>query len=103
MKQDTDQIFARFKRIKKDFNSAYSYIIFDEKTNDVVRNDFKDIIDLISTGHEGKIKYKLFSDKQEHRQLLVVKMSSSQKEKLLNNILLMSLSKDFNVFMYDPP
>jgi 2,3-bisphosphoglycerate-independent phosphoglycerate mutase len=103
MKQYTDQIFARFKRIKKDFDSAYSYIIFDEKTSDVARNEFKDIIDLISTSHEGNIKYKLFSDTQEHRQLLVVKMSSSQKEKLLNIILLMSLSKDFNVFMYDPP
>jgi hypothetical protein len=103
MKQYADQIFARFKRINKDFDSAYSYIIFDENNGAVARSGFEDIIDFISTCNEGNIKYRLLSDAEEQRQLLVVKMSPNQKENILNTILLMSLSNDFNVFMYDPP
>jgi len=103
MKQYADQIFARLERINKDFDSAYSYIIFDKNTDDGTRNCFEDIIDVISTFRDEDIKYSLSVDTDDLRQFLIVKILPNQKETFLNNILLMSLSKDLNLFMYDPP
>jgi hypothetical protein len=103
MIQYTEQSVASLEHIKENFDSAYSYIIFEKSSSNIANDGFEDIIDALSASHEKKINYRMVENKENNRRFLVVKMSPYKKEEFLNSILLLSLSKNINLFMYDPP
>ncbi|RLC06137.1 MAG: hypothetical protein DRH90_04180 [Deltaproteobacteria bacterium] len=103
MNQHTKSVFARFGSINDRLDPEYSYLIFEQNTYGEPRTRFQEIIDFLSVFNKGGIKYNFFSEKEDHRTCLVVKLSPKHKEKMLMNILELSLSKDLNLYMYDPP
>jgi len=103
MDQHTKLLFTRFESINDNLDPGYSYLIFEQNTLGKPRSNFRDIVDSLSVLKKGVIDYYYFSEKEDHKTCLVVKLYPKQKEKILMNILELSLSKDLNLYMYDPP
>jgi hypothetical protein len=103
MKQYTELLSSHFEDIKQNFDSAYSYLVFEKVTDEDDRSSFKDIIAFISQSKKGYLEHDLLYDEGDHKITLVVKLALKQKEKIIQNLLMLSLSKGMNFYMYDPP
>ena len=94
-----------FDEIRRNFDAAYSYLLFEKTSDPEDRAGFDKIGTFLSRNRKGIHKQSLFYDydKGEKKLMLVVKLAPKQKENVIKGLLSLSLSKDITFYTYDFP
>jgi hypothetical protein len=92
-----------FDEIRRNFDAAYSYLLFEKTSDPEDRAGFDKIGTFLSRHRKGFHKQHLFYDKGEKKLMLVVELAPKQKENLIKGLSSLSLSKDITFYTYDFP
>jgi hypothetical protein len=92
-----------FDEIRRNFDSAYSYLLFEKTSDPEDSAGFDKICTFFSRYGKGIHKQRLFYDEGRKKLMLVVKLAPKQKENVMQDLLSLSLSKDITFYMYDFP
>ena len=93
-------VTTTFEKIRKGLDSAFGYIIFENKSEFGNFDDFRDVTAIISHCKEGIIKQTFYRDKITKRLLLLIKLESDQADTVRQMILDIKLPKDITVYFY---
>ena len=103
MKATSKPTHMGFDQIRRNFDAAYSYLLFEKTSDPEDRAGFDKIGTFLSRFRKGTHKQSLFYDKGEKKLMLVVKLDPKQKEDAMKDLLSLRLSKDITFYMYDFP
>ena len=92
-----------FDEIRRNFDAAYSYLLFEKTSDPEDSKCFDKIGTFLSRHRKGIQKQSLFYDKGGKKLMLVVKLAPEQKENVINGLLSLSFSKDITFYVYDFP
>lgn len=105
MKNDMELQFSpiptSFTEIRQNFDSAYSYVIFENESESGKPESFQDIMAILSRHHKGVLDKVFHRDKSTGRLLLVVKLRTAQSDAIKNKILNTNLPKHIAFYFYD--
>ena len=103
MNTTSKPVYMGFDEIRRNFDAAYSYLLFEKTSDQEDSTCFDKIGAFFSRYRKGIHKQSLFYDKGEKKLMLVVKLAPKQKEEVMKDLLSLSLSKDITLYAYDFP
>jgi hypothetical protein len=103
MNATSKPVHMGFDEIRRNFDAAYSYLLFEKTSDPQDSAGFDKICTFFSRYKKETHKQRLFYDEGGKKLMLVVKLAPKQKENVMQDLLSLSLSKDITFYMYDFP
>jgi len=94
------QSYLNFKEIKRNFDTAFSYIVIEDRRRTGDENPFSKVERALSDLNSQILNRQTYRDQNTGRRMLIVKMEHQDTEEIMLEFLKTSLKKDFNCYVY---
>lgn len=93
-------VSSRFEEIKRAFDPAFSYVIFEKITDSSERSEFREVFDAIEHLDLGFHERKVFRDEARGRLLLVIKFHPDRTDRIMEEFMNIGLPEDITFYAY---
>jgi hypothetical protein len=94
------QRYLNFEEIKRNFDTAYSYIVIEDRRRTGDETPFSRVEKALSDLNKQVLNRQFYQDQNTGRKMLIVKMEHQDTEEIMLEFLKTSLKKDFNCYVY---
>lgn len=94
------QSYLNFEEIKRNFDTAFSYIVIEDRGRSGVENPFSKVERALTDLNKQVLNRQMYRDQNTGRRMLIVKMEQQDTEEIMLEFLKTSLKKDFNCYVY---
>jgi len=94
------QSYLNFEEIKRNFDTAFSYIVIEDRGRSGVENPFSRVERALTDLNKQVLNRQMYRDQNTGRRMLIVKMELQDTEEIMLEFLKTSLKKDFNCYVY---
>ncbi len=94
------QSYLRFEAIKRNFDTAFSYIVIEDRRRTGDENPFSKVEKALSDLNKQVLNRQMYRDRNTGRKMLIVKMEHQDTEEIMLEFLKTNLKKDFNCYVY---
>ncbi len=94
------QSYSNFEEIKRNFDTAFSYIVIEARRQAHVENPFTKVERALTDLNKQVLNQQMYRDRNTGRKMLIVKMEQQETEEIILEFLKTSLKKDFNCYVY---
>ncbi len=94
------QSYLSFEEIKRNFDTAFSYIVIEDRRRTGDDNPFLKVERALSDLNSQILNRQMYRDQNTGRRMLIVKMEHQDTEEIMLEFLKTSLKKDFNCYVY---
>jgi hypothetical protein len=100
MDRPTQYFSSEFKKVKKDLDPAFSYVVIER--SDVSSNDdsFTDVLDTLTFLRKHDIQWRVYKGETERLRWLVIKLLPAHAEEVMQEILSAGLKKEMKYYFY---
>jgi len=92
--------YLSFEEIKRNFDSAFSYIVIEDRRGTGDDNPFSKVEKALSDLNKQVLNRQVYQDQNTGRKMLIVKTVHRETEEIMLEFLKTSLKKDFNCYVY---
>jgi hypothetical protein len=92
--------YLSFEEIKRNFDSAFSYIVIEDRRATGDDNPFSKVEKALSDLNKLVLNRQVYQDPNSGRKMLIVKIEYQETEEIMLEFLKTSLKKDFNCYVY---
>ena len=94
------QSYLSFEEIKRNFDTAFSYIVIEDRRRTGDDHPFLKVERALSDLNSQILNRQMYRDQNTGRRMLIVKMEHQDTEEIILEFLKTSLKKDFNCYVY---
>ena len=94
------QSYLSFEEVKRNFDTAFSYIVIEDRHRSGDENSFLKVEKALSDSNKHILNRQVYRDQITGRKMLIVKMEHQDTEEIVLEFLKTSLKKDFNCYVY---
>ena len=94
------QSYTSFEEIKRSFDTAFSYIVIEDRLHTGDENPFTKVGKALSDLNKQVLNRQVCRDHTTGRKILIIKMEHQDTEEIMLEFLKSNLKKDFNCYVY---